>query len=227
MSQNSRNQGFSYVICLKIEGSGSRAGSGSGSIPLTNGSGSGRPKNTWIRIRNTGTHLIVFWYRASWTRRRCWTTRTGTRGSNRTSAAGATSPTRTLPTSALISALYTSTSIGSTTRRRFAFRSGTRGACALRGTYILRNAAYALFFKHVSFTFCSTISGNLRFAINLHKGSIFALFYDSGSRHLRFAINLHERSNFCAFPSVFRHVAFALCSTFLENAAVALCNKSS
>ncbi len=49
MSQNSRNQGFSYYICLMIEGSGSRAGSGS--IPLTNGSG--WPKNTWIRIRNT------------------------------------------------------------------------------------------------------------------------------------------------------------------------------
>jgi hypothetical protein len=26
---------------------------GSGSIPLTSGSGSGRPKNMWIRIRNT------------------------------------------------------------------------------------------------------------------------------------------------------------------------------
>ncbi len=56
MSQNSRNQGFSYYICLMIEGSRSRAGSGSGSIPLTNGSG--WPKNTWIRwirirIRNT------------------------------------------------------------------------------------------------------------------------------------------------------------------------------
>jgi hypothetical protein len=53
MSENSRNQGFSYSFCLMIEGSGSgsRAGSGSGSIPLTNGSGSGRPKNTWIRIR--------------------------------------------------------------------------------------------------------------------------------------------------------------------------------
>jgi hypothetical protein len=51
MSQNSRNQGFSYYICLMIEGygSGSRAGSGSGSIPLANGSGSRRPKNTWIR----------------------------------------------------------------------------------------------------------------------------------------------------------------------------------
>ncbi len=48
MSQNSRNQGFSYYICLMIEGSGS--------IPLTNGSGSRRPKNRWIwwiRIRNT------------------------------------------------------------------------------------------------------------------------------------------------------------------------------
>ncbi len=35
-SQNSRNQGFSYYICLMIEGSGSRAGSGS--ILPTNGS---------------------------------------------------------------------------------------------------------------------------------------------------------------------------------------------
>jgi hypothetical protein len=39
-----------------IEGSRSRAGSGSGYIPLTDGSGSGsrRPKNMWIRFRNTG-----------------------------------------------------------------------------------------------------------------------------------------------------------------------------
>ncbi len=44
-SQNSRNQGF-YYFCMMIEGSGS--------IPLTSGSGSGRPKNMWIRIRNTG-----------------------------------------------------------------------------------------------------------------------------------------------------------------------------
>jgi hypothetical protein len=36
MSQNSRNQGFSYYSCLMTEGSGS--------IPLTNGSGSRRPK---------------------------------------------------------------------------------------------------------------------------------------------------------------------------------------
>ncbi len=35
-SQNSGNQGFSYHFCLIIQGSGSR-----------------RPKNTWIRIRNT------------------------------------------------------------------------------------------------------------------------------------------------------------------------------
>jgi hypothetical protein len=44
--QNSRNKGFSYYLCLMIEGTGS----------LTNGSGSGRPKNIWIlriRIRNT------------------------------------------------------------------------------------------------------------------------------------------------------------------------------
>jgi hypothetical protein len=46
-SQNSRNQGFSYYFCTMIEGSGSA------SIPLTRGSGSSRPKNTWIRIRNT------------------------------------------------------------------------------------------------------------------------------------------------------------------------------
>ncbi len=52
-SQNSRNQGFSYYLCLMIEGSGS------GSIPLANGSGSKRPKNTWLRIRicNTGAEL--------------------------------------------------------------------------------------------------------------------------------------------------------------------------
>jgi hypothetical protein len=52
-SQNSRNQGFSYYLCMIIEGSGS------GSIPLNIGAGSGsrRPKNMWIRwirIRNTG-----------------------------------------------------------------------------------------------------------------------------------------------------------------------------
>jgi hypothetical protein len=49
--ENSKNQGFSYYICLMIEGSGSGSRAGSGSIPLTNGSGSrsGRPKNTWIR----------------------------------------------------------------------------------------------------------------------------------------------------------------------------------
>jgi hypothetical protein len=29
------------------------SGPGSGSIPLTSGFGSGRPKKTWIRIRNT------------------------------------------------------------------------------------------------------------------------------------------------------------------------------
>ncbi len=63
MSQNSRNQDFSYYISLMIEGSGSgsRAGSGSGSIPLTNGSGSGRPKNKWIRIRNTGLRSSRIW----------------------------------------------------------------------------------------------------------------------------------------------------------------------
>ncbi len=42
-SQNSRNQGFSYYLCLMIEGSGS--------VDLTNGSGSRRPKN--IRSPNT------------------------------------------------------------------------------------------------------------------------------------------------------------------------------
>jgi hypothetical protein len=45
MSQNSRNYGFSYYICLMTEGSGSRARSGSG-----------KSNNTWIRwirIRNT------------------------------------------------------------------------------------------------------------------------------------------------------------------------------
>jgi hypothetical protein len=49
-SQNRRNQGFSYYFYLMMEGSGS--------IPLTSGSGSGsgRPKNMWIRIRNTDLH---------------------------------------------------------------------------------------------------------------------------------------------------------------------------
>ncbi len=41
MSQNSWNQGFSNYFCMMIEGS------------MTSGSGSGRPKNMWIRIRNT------------------------------------------------------------------------------------------------------------------------------------------------------------------------------
>jgi hypothetical protein len=48
-SQNRRNQGFAYYFCMMI-----KSGSGAGSIPLTSGSGSGRPKNMWIRIRNTG-----------------------------------------------------------------------------------------------------------------------------------------------------------------------------
>ncbi len=52
-SQNNRNQGFSYYYCFMIEGTGS------GSIPLTSGSESGRPKNMWIRIRNTGSSHIV------------------------------------------------------------------------------------------------------------------------------------------------------------------------
>ncbi len=46
-SQNGRNKGFSYYLCLMMKGSGS--------VPPTNeaGSGSGRPKNLRIlRIRN-------------------------------------------------------------------------------------------------------------------------------------------------------------------------------
>jgi hypothetical protein len=55
-SQNRRNQGFSYYFCMMIDGSGA----GAGSIPLTSGSGSGsrRPKNIWIRIRNTGSAVV-------------------------------------------------------------------------------------------------------------------------------------------------------------------------
>jgi hypothetical protein len=56
MSQNSRNQCFSYYFCLMIEGSGS--------VYLTNGSRSGRPKNLWllririrIRISSTAAHI--------------------------------------------------------------------------------------------------------------------------------------------------------------------------
>jgi hypothetical protein len=47
-SQNSRNQGFSYFICLMI------VGTRSGSVPLTNGSRSRSPKIIRIRIPNTG-----------------------------------------------------------------------------------------------------------------------------------------------------------------------------
>ncbi len=43
-SQNSRNQGFSYYLCLMIEGSGCR---------------SVRPKNIRIRIRNTNQNLVL------------------------------------------------------------------------------------------------------------------------------------------------------------------------
>jgi hypothetical protein len=43
VTKRSRNQGFSYFLCLVIEGSGS------GSLPLTDGSGSRRSKNVWIR----------------------------------------------------------------------------------------------------------------------------------------------------------------------------------
>ncbi len=57
-SQTSRNPGFSYYFCMMIEGSGSK--------PLTNGSGYGRPKNMWIRIRNTDlnwSEQTGFWAR--------------------------------------------------------------------------------------------------------------------------------------------------------------------
>jgi hypothetical protein len=59
MSQNSRNQGFSYYFWFIIEGSGS------GSISLTNGGGSRRPKNMgirWIRIRIRNTGLDKDFY---------------------------------------------------------------------------------------------------------------------------------------------------------------------
>jgi hypothetical protein len=52
-SQNSRNQGCSYLFCLMIKGSG----------PLNNGFGSGRPKKIRIRrirIRNTDPNYQFF-----------------------------------------------------------------------------------------------------------------------------------------------------------------------
>ncbi len=54
-------KGFSYYFCLMIKGSG--VGSGSRSIPLTDGSGSRsrRPKNMWLRIRNTGKISDSLW----------------------------------------------------------------------------------------------------------------------------------------------------------------------
>jgi hypothetical protein len=51
-SQNSRNRGFSSYFFLMIEGSGS------GSTSLTSGAGSGRPKNMWIRTRNTALYHV-------------------------------------------------------------------------------------------------------------------------------------------------------------------------
>ncbi len=56
-SQNSRNQGFSSYFSLMIEGSSSGAGSLSILLTSGSGSGSGRPKNMWIRIRNTASNL--------------------------------------------------------------------------------------------------------------------------------------------------------------------------
>ncbi len=51
-SQNSRNQGFSYYLCMMIEGSGS------GSIHLTIGSRSGSITSyLWIRIREAQKHV--------------------------------------------------------------------------------------------------------------------------------------------------------------------------
>jgi hypothetical protein len=44
---------FLTFFYLVIEVSRTGSGAGSGSIHLTNGSGSRRPKNMWIRIRNT------------------------------------------------------------------------------------------------------------------------------------------------------------------------------
>ncbi len=61
-SQNSRNKGFSYYLCLMIEGSGS--GSEAGSILLTDGSGSGSRRSKkwirWIRIRIRNTDKNIF-----------------------------------------------------------------------------------------------------------------------------------------------------------------------
>jgi hypothetical protein len=44
---------FSYYFCMQCSGSGSKS--------LTSGSGSGRPKNKWIRIRNTAcnNHIVL------------------------------------------------------------------------------------------------------------------------------------------------------------------------
>ncbi len=60
--QNSRNQGSSYYFCLMMEG----FGAGSGSIHLTKESGSGRPKNMWIRIRDTACRSSLDFLPFSW-----------------------------------------------------------------------------------------------------------------------------------------------------------------
>ncbi len=52
MSQNRRNQGFSYYFCFMMEGSGS------GFVPLSNGSGSRRSKNIRMATLLVGFFLI-------------------------------------------------------------------------------------------------------------------------------------------------------------------------
>ncbi len=50
-SQNSRNQGFSYLFCLMTEGSGS--------IPLTNGSDPGGPKTCGSGGSGSGSRTLL------------------------------------------------------------------------------------------------------------------------------------------------------------------------
>jgi hypothetical protein len=65
MSQNSRNEGFSYYFCLIIEGSGS----GTGSVPRTNGSGSAtliRRLSDEVAASSSNSHGSLKTYRISY-----------------------------------------------------------------------------------------------------------------------------------------------------------------
>jgi hypothetical protein len=78
-------------------------------------------------------------------------------------------------------------------------RVQVRNTWRMRFAVHFQERAYALFFRHMAFTFCSTISGtlHLRFAINVHERSIFALFFQSsGTWIVRCAAHFQRTRHF-------------------------------